>query len=105
MVTSRILQAVCSPIRNPLPGVMKGFTAASARRATGLAFRVLSRSGRVPLEPIRWAVTKGPWYHNNLAVLEIGPAGLRMWWTAGEVIDGRHDRPGIRRVAEVDGLG
>ncbi len=59
LVTSRILQAVCSPIRNPLPGVMKGFTAASARRATGLAFRVLSRSGRVPLEPIRWVGHQG----------------------------------------------
>ena len=105
VATSRILQAVCSPIRNPLPRVMKGFTAASARRATGLVFRVLSRSGRVPLEPIRWAVTKGPWYHNNLAVLEIEPAGLRMWWTTGEDVDGRHGHPGIRRVAEVDGLG
>jgi len=104
MVASRILQAVCSPIRNPLPTVMKGFTAAAARRTTGAVGRLLSLSGRVPLEPLRWAVTQGPWYDNNLAVLEAGPEGLRMWWTAG-VVDGRPERPVLKRVATVDPVG
>jgi PhoD-like phosphatase len=105
MVASRILQAVCSPIRNPLPTVMQGFTAAAARRVTGLAGRLMSVSGRVPLEPIRWAVTQGPWYDNNLAVLEVGPTGLRMWWTAGEVVDGDEERPVLKRVATVEPIG
>jgi hypothetical protein len=71
---------------------------------TGIVGRLMSRSGRVALEPIRWAVTQGPWYDNNLAVLELGPAGLRMWWTAGEV-DGCEQRPVLTRVATVDPIG
>jgi PhoD-like phosphatase len=104
IATTRILQAVCSPIRNPLPRVMRGFTAVAARRTTGLAGRLLSLAARVPLEPLRWSVTHGPWYDNNLAVLELGPSGLRMWWNAGEV-DGRPELPVLKRVATVDPVG
>ena len=104
VVASRILQAVCSPIRNPLPRVMERFTAVAARRTTGAVGRLLSLSGRVPLEPLRWAVTRGPWYDNNLAVLELDPEGMRMWWTAGAA-DGRPERPALRRVATVGPFG
>ncbi|WP_457204079.1 alkaline phosphatase D family protein [Nocardioides sp. HB32] len=104
MVASRILQAVCSPIRNPLPKVMQRFTAGASKRVTGLLGRLMSLSGRVPLEPLRWTVTQGPWYDNNLAVLELAPAGLRMWWVAGEV-DGRPELPVLKRVATVDPVG
>ncbi|KQW53818.1 glycoside hydrolase [Nocardioides sp. Root1257] len=103
-VASRILQAVCSPIRNPLPRGMRGFTALAARRATGKVGRLLSLAGRVPREPIRWSVTEGPWYDNNLAVLELAPAGLRLWWNAGEVVDDP-ERPLLTRVATVDPIG
>ena len=105
VVASRILQAVCSPIRNPLPRWMRGFTALTARRSSGLVGRLLSVSGRVPLEPVRWAVTQGPWYDNNLAILQLDPQGITMAWNAGEVIDGRHDRPALKRVATVDPIG
>lgn len=104
LVTSRIVQAVCSPIRNPLPRGMRGFISVASRRATGKVGRLLSLAGRVPLEPLRWKVTHGPWYDNNLAVLEIGPPGLRMWWNAGEV-DGRPELPVLKRVATVDPVG
>ena len=56
----------------------------------------------VPRPPLSWEVTHGPWYDNNLAILELRPAGIRMWWTAGEVVDGRQDRPVLRRVATVE---
>ncbi|GAB2454257.1 alkaline phosphatase D family protein [Nocardioides hungaricus] len=113
MATTRIIQAVCSPIRNPLPPVMRGFTALAARRLTGAAGRLLSRAGRVPPEPLRWSVTHGPWYDNNLAVLELGPPGLRLWWNAGHIpahvsgeeVDGRPELPVLKRVATVDPVG
>ena len=101
-VASRILQAVCSPIRNPLPKFMHAVTAAAARRSLGVVGRGLSRSARVPRPPLSWEVTDGPWYDNNLAVLELRPAGIRFWWTAGEVVDGQQERPVLRRVATVD---
>ncbi len=101
-VASRILQAVCSPIRNPLPRFMHAVTAGATRRSLGVVGRGLSRAGRVPRPPLSWEVTHGPWYDNNLAILELRPAGIRMWWTAGEVVDGRADRPVLRRVATVE---
>ncbi len=105
VVASRILQAVCSPIRNPLPRPMRLLTGFGAKRAAGLIGRALSLAGRVPLEPIRWAVTQGPWYANNLAVLELDPRGLRMWWVSGEVVDGRPAQPVLKREATVDPVG
>ena len=62
---------------------MRGFTAAGRPAGDRAVGRLLSWSARVPLEPIRWAVTQGPWYDNNLAVLELAPGGVRMWWNAG----------------------
>jgi len=103
-ITSRIVQAVCSPIRNPLPGYMKAvFTLAGQGRArpTGRLTR-----GRMPRSPLRWKVTKGPWYDNNLAVLEVLPAGLRMRWWRGEVPEGGDvRRPRLTLVADVQGIG
>lgn len=105
VAASRILQAVCSPIRNPLPRPMRLVAWLGATRTAGLVGRLLSLSGRVPLEPIRWTVTHGPWFANNLGVLELDPRGLRMWWVSGGVVDGRPERPVLKREATVDPVG
>ena len=104
-VSSRILQAVCSPIRNPLPRVMKSLTALGARRTTGRVMRLLSRSAGVAQAPVRWGVTHGPWYANNLAVLELGPGGIRMWWVSGRVTDAGPEHPVLQREATVGPIG
>jgi hypothetical protein len=104
-VASHIVQAVCSPIRNPLPGIMKRITATAARTSAGGVTRRLAASAQVEPPPLDWELTSGPWYDNNLAILELRPAGLRMWWTGGEVVDGQHDRPVLRRVATVEPIG
>ena len=49
--------------------------------------RALSRLGKVPDSPLQWRLSHGPWYDNNLAVLELAPAGIRIWWNAGTVVD------------------
>ncbi|WP_193605832.1 alkaline phosphatase D family protein [Nocardioides dongkuii] len=101
-VTTRIIQAVCSPIRNPLPRFMRGVTALAGKgraRPTGALTR-----GRMPRSPLRWRLTKGPWYDNNLAVLEVLPDGLRLEWWCGRVEDD-DDRPALRSVAVVEGIG
>ena len=98
--SSRILQAVCSPIRNPLPHVVRaGVRLASRGRARPVG-RLLGR--RVPPSPLHWRMTHGPWFDNLLATLEVRPEGLRLTWSTGVVVDGDHDRPLWRRVAAVD---
>jgi hypothetical protein len=98
---SRILQAVCSPIRNPLPRSMRFATAGLSYGVAGVVGRVVARSARVPEPPFRWRRVKGPWFDNNLATLEVTPEGLELWWATGKVDHGRHDRPRLERVATV----
>ncbi len=98
---SRVLQAVCSPIRNPLPRKWRFATAVASYGVAGPLGHVVARSAKVPDAPLRWRLARGPWFDNNLATLEVTGDGLRMWWATGEVRDGDHDRPALRSVAEV----
>jgi hypothetical protein len=97
--TSQVVQATCSPIRNPLPGYMKGFIRLAALGRARPTGRLLA--GRVPRSPLRWRLTRGPWYDNNLGVLELLEDRLHFRWSGGEV-DGHPERPTLRTVAEFD---
>jgi hypothetical protein len=98
---SRFIQAVCSPIRNPLPYAMRFATAFSSYGVAGPLGRVVARSAKVPDPPLVWKPIGRPWFDNNLATLEVKPGGLRMWWAKGQVEDGRHDRPALVTVHDV----
>ena len=99
-LSSRVVQATCSPIRNPLPGFMRRFLDVAARGKARPTGRLLA--GKVPRSPLRWALTDGPWYDNNLAVLELLEEELRLRWWRGEVRDGRPGHATLHAVAEVD---
>lgn len=96
---SRILQAVCSPIRNPLPRLMRYFGAAMAYGLAAPIGALVARSARVPDPPFRWTLVEGPWFNNNLASLEIVPEGLKLWWQTGVVEDGDDLHPRLDTVA------
>nr|WP_246284011.1 alkaline phosphatase D family protein [Nocardioides perillae] len=98
---SRIVQAVCSPIRNPLPRRMRFATAALSYGLAGPIGHVVARSAKVPVAGLRWGMVRGPWFDNNLASLEVTDDGLRLWWARGAVVDDDHDRPRLTCVAEV----
>jgi hypothetical protein len=96
---STILQAVCSPIRNPLSRNMRFATAVLSYGVAGPVGRLASRSTRVPTSPLTWHYAEGPWFDNNLACLQLDGPSLRMWWVTGEVHDGDHERPRLAKVA------
>ena len=62
---STILQAVCSPIRNPLPRPVRFATAALSYGVAGALGELAERSAKVPEAPFRWKRVKGPWFDNN----------------------------------------
>ncbi|GAB3532622.1 alkaline phosphatase D family protein [Arthrobacter tecti] len=96
---SRIIQAVCSPIRNPLPRIMRFMTAIMSYGVASPVGSLVARSVRVPKPPFRWKGVRGPWFDNNLAGLEDTADGMRLWWTTG-VLDGADvERPGLKQVA------
>ena len=99
---SRIVQAVCSPIRNPLPQAVRSMTGFSARNVgTGIGRR-LARRARVEPPPITWRTTRGPWFDNNLATLETRGRDLTMRWEKGKAARGQPDQPRLEVVAAVD---
>ncbi len=99
---SRIVQAVCSPIRNPLSRRWRYATAAASYGVAGPLGHLVGRSAKVPESPLRWGLVRGPWFDNNIATLEVTDAGLlRMWWATGTVHHGDHDRPRLELVADV----
>ena len=98
---SRIVQAVCSPIRNPLPRYMRFATAILSYGLAGPMGTVAARSAHVPDPPFRWRSVQGPWFDNNLAVLEETPKGLAMAWYTGVVTGGDHLNPELDEVASV----
>ena len=98
---SRIIQAVCSPIRNPLPVFMRSF---SAVLSYGIATRLsasLARSAGVAGPPFHWSRIKGPWFENSLATLADTPDGLKLWWVSGVVDDGDALHPRLEKTAAI----
>ena len=101
VLRSTMLQAVCSPIRNPLSRNMRFATAVLSYGVAGPVGRLASKSARVPDSPLTWRYAEGPWFDNNLAFLQLAGRGLRMWWVTGEVIKD-HERPRLAKVASYE---
>jgi hypothetical protein len=98
---SRIVQAVCSPIRNPLPRLMRSFTAVMSYGVAAPVGALVARSIKVPEPPFTWRGSKGPWFDNNLATLEDTGNGLAIRWEKGEADHKDPEHPRVREVARV----
>ena len=96
---SRILQAVCSPIRNPLPRFLRYFAAAMALGPAVPFGAWMARQAHVPDPPFRWKGIRGPWFENNLAILEDTGDGLGLSWLTGVVEHGDQLHPRLQNVA------
>ena len=96
---SRILQAVCSPIRNPMGRAWRVAMVVGSYGVAPFVGRVMARSAKVPSSPLRWKLVGGPWFDNFLATLEVTESGLEMWWGKGMVEGDQHDRPQVVEVA------
>jgi hypothetical protein len=99
--SSRVVQLVCSPIRNPLPRRVRIAQAFLGKRLARPLEFLVRHTDKVPNAPYPWTVTHGPWFDNNLATLEVRGRGIVVRWDAGEVRGERYDQPDVRRVARV----
>ncbi|HEX2174650.1 MAG TPA: alkaline phosphatase D family protein [Nocardioidaceae bacterium] len=88
---SRLLQLVCSPIRNRLPRSLRLASAASARGLTWPMALLVGRSASVPNPPLRWSITEGPWFRNALATLDFEGRRARVTWQTAQFLDGEPD--------------
>lgn len=98
---SRILQTVCSPVRNPLPRFLRWFAVVMSYGAATPVGAWAARSVKVPDAPFRWHTVKGPWFDNNLALLQEGADGLHLTWHTGKVDGDDELHPRLEEVASV----
>ena len=79
-VQSVVVQAVCSPLRNPLNRKMRATQRITSTRAAYWIGRVLARSAKVAPPTLDWAIDQGPSFTNDVGVIELSGrrATLRM---------------------------
>jgi PhoD-like phosphatase len=70
-VESRVYQAVCSPIRNPLSAKERYAQRFAASPVAALIGRFLRSSAGVPAPDIRWRFLRGPTFENQIATLDL----------------------------------
>jgi hypothetical protein len=97
-VQSRVVQAVCSPYRNPLDDkerktVEFGFS----RSATAMA-RGLSRLARAPDPEIRWRRLEGPYFDNQVATLRLD--GREAIVRLDKTVEGKEDEKALEKTFE-----
>lgn len=96
---SRIVQAVCSPIRNPMPRTVRVLMSQMAKGLVRPMRWLATRTRGVEDPRYPWEVTAGPWFDNNLAVAEVEDDALRLRWVTGD--DSAGGDPVLRTVASV----
>jgi len=70
-VTSRVLQATCSPIRNPLDKRERRALRAAFTRPVAALARGLARAAGVAAPPMHWTFAKAPTFDNQIARLDL----------------------------------
>ncbi|MBC6457613.1 alkaline phosphatase D family protein [Actinomadura sp. HBU206391] len=77
-----VSQVVCSPLRNPLERKFKFAQKLACNGVLTGMLRSLARSAKVPRPPLRWRITKGPWFDNAIATVKIsGRVSMVIWET------------------------
>ena len=77
IVESRVLQATCSPIRNPLDKREQRALRSAFTRPMAAAARALARSAGVQRSPMRWTFAQDPTFDNQIARLDL--RGREAW--------------------------
>ena len=75
-----IVQLVCSPMCNPLAGAFKWANIVGGWSATAVAARLMARLAGAPRPPLKWRVTHGPWFENDIATVELAGRNASVSW-------------------------
>ncbi|MDQ4126717.1 MAG: alkaline phosphatase D family protein [Actinomycetota bacterium] len=93
---SRVYQAVCSPLRNSLPGEKSRLQSRAWTVPAAFAGRLLASLAGVEDEPLTWRLTHdAPLFDNQVATLHLEGRRARITFE-GTVLDG--GEPGLRKL-------
>ena len=77
-VQSVVHQAVCSPFRNPLDDHEQRVVRFGTSRAGHVVGRALARTAGVKDPDVRWRISDGPWFDNQIAFLDLHERSARL---------------------------
>jgi hypothetical protein len=77
-VQSVVSQAVCSPFRNPLDDNERRVVRFGVSRTGHVIGRALARTAGVGDPDVRWRISDGPWFDNQVATLELHDRSARL---------------------------
>jgi hypothetical protein len=98
-VSSPVYQAVCSPLRNALPGQKSRLQSIGWKRSFALAGRLLSRLAGIKEEEITWRLTHDePWFENHVATLQLDGPHARIVFEKAILDDSKE--PGLQEIYE-----
>ena len=94
---SRVYQAVCSPLRNALPGKKSRLQSAAWNAGAALAGRLLCRLAGVKPEDLTWRLTHAaPFFDNQVATLYLDGPDATI--TFEKAVLGASKEPGLERL-------
>jgi hypothetical protein len=94
---SRIYQAVCSPLRNALPGKKSSLQNVAWTKPFALATHLLSRLAGVEPPGLTWRLTHdSPWFENHVATLQLDGRSAHITFEEAVTDDSRE--PGLRKI-------
>jgi len=77
-IESAVVQAVCSPLRNPLDRNERRALRAALSRSAAAVARLLARSAGVRPAAVRWEFVGGPTFDNQVAILDLMGRGAHL---------------------------
>jgi hypothetical protein len=97
-VRSRVVQAVCSPYRNPLDEKERRIVRAGFKRGLTAVARGLARLARVPDPGIRWRCLEGPYFDNQVGTLRLD--GREAIVRLDKTVAGEEDEASLEKTFE-----
>jgi hypothetical protein len=76
--SSRVVQIVCSPFRNPLSAKERRVVRVTASTPAALLFRLLARLAGVPNQSVDWRLVRGQTFDNSIGELELNERAARV---------------------------
>ena len=96
---SQIYQAVCSPLRNALPGKKSRLQNVAWTKPAALAGRLFSRSAGIKEEKLGWRLTHDrPWFENQVATLVLDGRSARI--TFERAVTDSSREPSLEKICE-----
>jgi PhoD-like phosphatase len=91
-------QAVCSPLRNPLPATMQAAHRRAFGRPATAVTRWLAQAAKVEPEAVDWRVVEGPWFDNHIGELNLDGRSAMLQVERAVTPDGGHGPPRLEHL-------